>query len=200
MKYTIISSERSPFGRICRMFMAAHKIDFNFRILNIVDSKEDADALALETPINKIPILVIDGNQKIFDSRVIINYLVRKYNLPELSLEEENYVSAIYSCLDVSVILFLMKQSGYDLEAQNLYLTRQKARIPANLEFIKPWATHLNAMNPKDWNYASMSLYSYLYWVKMRARSINLEKYPHFLTFLDRFSGAAGVKESTFNN
>ncbi len=200
MSYTLISSERSPFGRICRIFMVAHKIDFEFRVLNIVDSKEDADALALETPINKIPILVIDGKQKIFDSRVIINYLVKKYHLPELTIDQENFVSVIYSCLDVSVILFLMKQSGYDLESHNLYITRQKERIPANLEFLKSWAAQLSPENPKDWNYASMSLFSFLYWAKMRARSVDFEKYPHFEIFLEKFAGAPGVIESNFKN
>ena len=180
--------------------MAAHKIDFELRILNIVDSKQDADALSLETPINKIPILVIDGDQKIFDSRVIINYLVKKYNLPPLTLDQENYVSVVYSCLDVSVILFLMKQSGYDLEAQNLYITRQKERIPANLEFLKSWMISLNPENLTDWNYASMSLYSFLYWAKMRARSVDFEKYPHFETFLEKFAHAPGVNESGFKN
>src|SRR5512138_3006560 len=112
MAYTLIGSERSPFVRICRMLMFQHGIDFNFRVLNFVDSKEDAIALANETPINKVPVL-IDGDQKIFDSRVIIHHLSKKHGLKDLSLEEENIISVIYGCLDSSVILFLMKRDGF---------------------------------------------------------------------------------------
>lgn len=198
MNYSLISSERSPFGRICRMFMIHHKLLFNFRILNFVDNKEDALALAKESPINKVPILVVDGSQKIFDSRVIINYLSKAHNVPDLSLEEENIVSAIYSCLDVSVILFLMKHNGYDLNADNLYLRRQKERIPHNLEYIKSWTEKLSPSNPSDWNYASMSLLSFLYWADIRARTIQLTDYPHFQKFIKNFSHAPGVQETGF--
>lgn len=197
--HTLITSERSPFGRICRMFMTTHQIPFQLQILNFIDDKQDATVLSQESPINKVPILVVDGSQKIFDSRVIMNYLIKQHRVKELSLEEENFVSAIYSCLDVSVILFLMKMSGYDLDAQNIYLSRQKDRIPRNLEYLKSWASELSPENPNDWNYASMSLFSFLYWTKVRARTVQLEEYPHFQRFLDLFANAPGVKESAFN-
>lgn len=200
MSYTLISSERSPFGRICRMLMHAHTIPFQFRVLNFLDNKESAEALARETPINKVPILVIDENQKVFDSRVIANYLIQKHGLRPLTLNEENLVSAVYSCLDVSVILFLMKHNGYDLEARNVYLDRQKERIPRNLDFIEPWAARLDPRDPADWNYASMSLYSFLYWAHVRAGTVRLEDRPRLGEFVDRFAGAPGVKETVFPN
>ena len=95
MTYTLITSDRSPFGRICRVFMLAHKINFELRLLNFVDSPKDALSLAKETPINKVPILTIDGKQKVFDSRVIINCLIKGHNLKPIDLEEENIISAI---------------------------------------------------------------------------------------------------------
>lgn len=199
MNYTLISSERSPFGRICRLFMAHHKINYDFQILNFVDNKQDAEKLAQETPINKVPLLIVDGSQKIFDSRVIMNYLIKKHGAKELSIEEENIVSAIYSCLDVSVILFLMKINGYDMSAENVYLRRQRERIPNNLEFIKSWALKLDPQDSTHWNFASMSLYSFLYWADVRAGTIQLSQYPHFQNFLERFANAPGIKETHFS-
>lgn len=198
MSYTLISSERSPFGRICRMLMIKHNIPHEFRILNFVDSPEDAKALAKESPINKVPILV-DGEQKIFDSRVIAHYLQKKHNLPELSVDEENIISALYSVMDVSVILFLMKMNGYDMSAKDTYLRRQKERIPSNLEYVKSWTEKLNPHRAEDWNMASMSLYSCLYWSHLRAGTLKLDQYPHFQKFLEQFSGFPGVKETSFN-
>jgi len=133
MAYTLISSERSPFGRICRMFMIRHAIDFDFRVLNFVDDQNAAIALAKETPINKVPILV-DNNQKIFDSRVIINHLIKKHRLPELSLQEENIISCIYSCLDAGVILFLMKKDGYDIGGPGFFFRTQPRTHPKQYE------------------------------------------------------------------
>ncbi|MBX9766235.1 MAG: glutathione S-transferase family protein [Bdellovibrionales bacterium] len=195
MAYTLITSERSPFGRTCRMFMHANNIPFELHILNFVDNAQDAQALSAESPINKVPILA-DGTQKIFDSRVIGNYLMAKHGIKPLTAEEENIVSAVYSCTDVSVTLFLMKNSGYDIQASNPYLNRQRERIPKNLDYIKPWTTSLRL---QDWNFASMSLYSFLYWAPRRAKTIELAKYPHFTEFLTKFAGAPGVKETTFS-
>src|SRR4051794_14617225 len=96
---TLISSERSPFGRICRMLMLKHQIPFEFQVLNMVDDAGAARKLASMTPINKVPIL-IEGTQKIFDSRVIVAHLTKYFRLPQLSLDEENLVSVIYSVLD----------------------------------------------------------------------------------------------------
>lgn len=195
MAYELITSERSPFGRICRIFMHNYKIGFDLRFLNFLDNREDAAALAQETPINKVPILVVNGIQKVFDSRVIINYLAKTHETRALCLEEENFVSAVYSCLDVSVILFLMKRNGYDLNADNAYLKRQAGRIPRNLEYLKPWAAKLDPNKPQDWSYASISLYCFLDWADKRAGTVQLKDHPELQGFHERFARAPGVLE-----
>lgn len=192
----LTTSERSPFGRICRLYMITHAIPFELRILNFVDDAVAANELRKETPINKVPILTTDDGSKIFDSRVIIEFLRKRNSLPELSLENENRVSAIYSCLDVSVILFLMRRSGYDLTASNFYLDRQKERLPRNLDYLRDWAEGLDPAKPADWNYASMSLLCFLEWASARAQTIDLAKEPVFEGFLRRFSRAPGVFET----
>lgn len=173
-----------------------NKIDFNFRVLNFVDNPDDAKNLSQETPINKVPLL-LDGDQKIFDSRVIVNYLTEKHGLPRLSIDEENIVSCIYSCLDSGVILFLMKRDGYDIDGPGFFLARQRERIPRNLEYITPWVRSLNPSSPKDWNYASMSLLSFLYWAQAR-ELLKMSDYPVMAEFMERFKDAPGVKETSF--
>ncbi len=139
MSYTILGSQRSPFVRICRMLMIQNSIACQFRVMNFVDDPAAAAALEKETPINKVPFL-LDGEQKIFDSRVIVNYLTGKHGLRQLTLDEENIVSAVYSCLDSGVILFLLKKDGFDVNGPGFFLARNRARIPSNLAFVTPWA------------------------------------------------------------
>lgn len=197
MSYVIIGSERSPFVRVCRMLMIQHAIPFQFRVLNFVDDPADAAALSKETPINKAPVL-LDGAQKIFDSRVIINYLARKHDLPPLTMDEENLLSAAYSCMDVGVMLFLMKRDGYDLSRGGSFLARNRERIPRNLEFMIPWAKTLDPSKPRDWNAASMSLFAFLHWGEVRAGVVEAARYPELTSFMERFRGAPGVKETSF--
>lgn len=196
MGYTLLGSVRSPFVRICRMLMIQNGIEFDFRGLNFVDDKVEAETLEKETPINKVPILV-DGEQKIFDSRVIVNHLTHKHALRKLTPNEENFVSAIYSCLDTGVILFLMKRDGFDMNHPGFFLSRQRKRIPTGLAYVIPWAESLNPTKPDNWNYASMSLYSFLYWGQAR-ELIKISDYPSLAAFMERFRHAPGVSETSF--
>lgn len=176
--------------------MIQQNITFNFKLLDFVNDEKDAFELSKITPINKVPLLK-DGDQIIFDSRVIMDYLSQKVGLPARSLDEENLVSVIYSCLDTSVILFLMRKDGFDIDAPGFFLSRQRARIPNNIKFLTPWAEKLSATNPSDWNYISMSLYSYLFWAQARD-VLNISDYPEMESFMTKFSNAAGVKETSF--
>lgn len=196
MRYTLVGSIRSPFVRACRMLMHQNGIDFDFRVLNFVDDPKDAEALARETPVNRVPIL-LDGAQKIFDSRVIVSHLTRTHGLRALSLDEENYVTAIYGGMDAAVALYLLKRDGIDVSGPGFYFARQRARIPASLAFVTPWARRLDASRADDWNYASMSLFSFLYWGEARG-SLTVTDYPELAAFAERFADAPGVRQTTF--
>lgn len=196
MAYTLIGSVRSPYVRVCRMLLLQNRIPFDFRVLNFVDDAADAAELSKETPINRVPILV-DGDQRIFDSRVIVNYLTKKHGLRPLSVEEENLVSVAYSCLDTGVTLFLMKKDGFDMSHPGFFLSRQRARIPANLAYLTPWARALDASRPDHWNYASMSLFAFLYWGQARG-VVDVGAYPELAAFQKRFEAAPGAQETTF--
>lgn len=193
MAYTLITSERSPFGRVCRMFMIQNRIPFELRILNFVDDVKAAAELAAESPVNKVPIL-IDNGEKVFDSRVIVNRLIHAHGLTPLTLEMENLVSVIYGALDAGVILFLMRKDGFDLGRGGFFISRNQKRITAALEYVTPWADKLDPA--KDWNYASMALHAFLEWAEQRAHLIELKDTPRLQNFYNRFAGAPGVEGS----
>lgn len=197
MAYTLLTSDRSPFGRICRMLMLHYKIPFELRAVNFLEDRNAAAILAEETPINKVPVLIVDG-QKLFDSRVIVNYLTRQHSLPELPFNEENIVSAIYSVLDTSVAFFLLRHDGFPAETPGNFFRRNRERIPANLHYLEPWAVKLDPGRERDWNYASMSLYSCVDWVERRAQTANFADYPALAEFKRKFANHPGVKETTF--
>jgi glutathione S-transferase len=179
------------------MFMLANGLEFKFEALNFVDDEKAAATLAKETPINKVPYLVA-GKDKIFDSRVIVNYLTQKHDLPPLILQEENLVSAIYSVMDSAVSLFLLKRDGLDINGRGNFLRRNRDRIPSNLEFITPWAKTLDPSDRKHWNYPAMSLYACLEWGERRAQMIRIQDHPVLLEFQRKFAQAPGVQATGF--
>jgi glutathione S-transferase len=161
----------------------------DFKTVNYLE-KNDADYLKSINPINKIPVL-IDQGQAIFDSRVIYNHLAKKYLWTPLTIEEENILSAIDAAMDTSINLFSLKRGGLDwTTTPNSYITRQEERIPLILKFISPWLA-----KPQSWNFVSMSLYSYLDWASFRGL-LDLSPYPEMQEFLNHWKNAPGVQET----
>lgn len=187
MSYTLIGSTTSPYVRKIRLLLH-EKIDYQFKTVNYME-KHDSDYLKSINPINKIPIL-IDRDQSIYDSRVIFNYLTEKYGWTTLTIKEENILSAIDALLDTSINLFSLKRGGLDINIPNSYITRQEERIPLIINFLAPWA-----LSVEEWNFLSMSLYSYLDWANFR-QQIKLSDYPEMVNFLERFHQSPGVHET----
>ncbi len=68
----LIASLTSPFARKVRVLLAEKKIPFEL----IVDIPWDADTEVPKfNPLGKIPVLVLEGGETLYDSRVIVEYL-----------------------------------------------------------------------------------------------------------------------------
>lgn len=68
----LIGSLSSPFARKVRVVLAEKRIDYEFVIETPADP---ANRIAEYNPLGKIPVLVTEDGSKLFDSRVIVEYL-----------------------------------------------------------------------------------------------------------------------------
>ncbi len=193
MNYTLIGSFTSPYVRKIRLLLFSLGT-YKFESINYLE-KKDGDYLKSINPINQIPIL-LDGETKIFDSRVIYNYLSKKHNLKPMTIEEENILSAIDAAMDTSINLFSLRRGGLDLNSGNSYVERQKERVPLILNWLTPWVKTLDQKNTPHWNFLTMSLYSYLFWGEYRG-ILDLTDFPEHKQFLEKFKNAPGVHETT---
>lgn len=68
----LIGSNTSPYVRKVRVVMAEKKLDYDYVLENVWS----ADTNILQSsPLGKVPCLVMEGGEAIFDSRVIVEYL-----------------------------------------------------------------------------------------------------------------------------
>ena len=193
MKYVLIGSVTSPYVRKMRLFLK-DLAPYDFKAINYLE-KNDSDYLKSVNPINKIPLL-IDGNQTIFDSRVIFNHLSKKHGLQPLTIDQENILSAIDGAMDTSINLFSLRRGGLDItKGDNPFIERQIERVPLIINFLKPWLSNLDPQNPKDWNFVSMSAYCYFYWANFRD-ILDLSPYPEVELFLKKFKNMPGIDET----
>ena len=191
MNYTLIGSLTSPYVRKIRLLL--HNTPYELKLVNYME-EEGNEYLKSINPVNKLPVL-IDEEKTILDSRVIFNYFVRKNKWKELTLDEENLLTIIDGAMDSSISLFMLRRGGLDLNAGNAHIERQKARVTHIMNYRTPWVRTLDEKNPVHWNFLTMSLYSYLYWVELREMH-SLDNYPDLKNFLDKFKNAPGVAET----
>ena len=67
----LIGSPTSPYVRKVRVVMAEKKLDFQL----VMEDVWHDDAILKSNPLGKVPCLVLDGGEAVFDSRVIVEYL-----------------------------------------------------------------------------------------------------------------------------
>ncbi|MES2186172.1 MAG: glutathione S-transferase N-terminal domain-containing protein [Pseudomonadota bacterium] len=68
----LIGSKASPYVRKVRVVMAEKKLDYQFVLENPWSSDT---AIGISNPLGKVPCLVMEGGEAVFDSRVIVEYL-----------------------------------------------------------------------------------------------------------------------------
>ncbi len=173
MNYQLYGSTTSPYVRKIRMFMMNQNIEFEFKNINILDPA-GAKILKEINPINKIPVLVFN-NQKIWESRVIFNFL----NTKKLNIEDENRLSLIDALIDTTINLYMMKRNNIVIDETNAFFQRQFQRIKDLLSLLDADVNHFN-----QWNYLSMSLYAYLDWAQFR-EFLQIDNYPNLKTFIE---------------
>jgi len=67
----LIGSPTSPYVRKVRAVLAEKKIEYEFA----VDVSGDENSVARWNPLGRVPVLILDDNTILFDSRVIVEYL-----------------------------------------------------------------------------------------------------------------------------
>ena len=173
----IYGSTTSPYARRLRIWLA--NVEHEFINLQIF-AGDDRKLLAKHNPTLKIPMLV-DGNNTVFDSRVIYRYLTEKFDYPNPSWEQENHLTLIDAANDSLVNLLMLQRSEIDTNEDKLYFNIQRERVDATLQ-------HLSELAEKghfsSWNYPSICLYCLLDWVQFRAVH-DLSNFSVLLSFLE---------------
>lgn len=121
----------SPFVRRVRIVAA----EVGEPIERIDTATDDGQAALREiTPIRKVPVAIVDG-RTLFDSRVIVDWLVTRYGWGDLdpprdSWRDQNLLNAVDAALDAVIQLFYLRRDGVAIDGTP-YAKRQTERADA---------------------------------------------------------------------
>jgi glutathione S-transferase len=151
----LIGSLNSPYVRKVRIVMAEKKLDYQF----VSEDVWGSDAILASNPLGKVPCLVMEGGEAVFDSRVIVEYLDARSPLARLipepnreRTEVRNWEALADGMIDAAILARLEANwPGRTAEQRSqLWIDRQMKKIDASLEAIstglaeKPWCSGIH--------------------------------------------------------
>jgi len=137
----LIGSLTSPYVRKVRVVLAEKKLDYQF----VLEDVWGSDAILAANPLGKVPVLVMEGGEAVFDSRVIVEYVDTLSPVGRLipqsgreRVEVRTWEALADGLLDAGVSARLERTwaGRADGERSEAWVARQMVRIHAALRSI----------------------------------------------------------------
>ena len=151
----LIGALTSPYVRKVRIVMAEKRLDYQF----VLEDVWNADTILKANPLGKVPCLVLEGGEAVFDSRVIVEYLDTRSPLNRLipesgreRTEVRTWEALADGVLDAAILARLEATwPGRSAEQRSqAWIDRQLSRVDAALVAMstglgdKPWCSGIH--------------------------------------------------------
>jgi len=150
----LIGSNTSPYVRKVRIVMAEKKLDYQY----VVEDVWANDNMLKSNPLGKVPCLVVEGVEAIFDSRVIVEYVDTLSPLSRLipasgreRVEVRTWEALADGVLDAAIAARLEANWAPRGESRSqAWIDRNMSRVAASLKSMsrglgeKPWCAGLH--------------------------------------------------------
>lgn len=152
----LIGSTTSPYVRKVRIVMAEKKLDYNFVI---EDAWSDQTRIGDANPLGKVPCLIMEGGEALFDSRVIVEYLDTLSPVGKLipgvgreRAEVKTWEALADGAMDAAILARMEATWAGRTDAQRspAWIERQLGKIHASLQAMskglgdKPYCTGIH--------------------------------------------------------
>jgi glutathione S-transferase len=146
----LLGAYTSPYVRKVRIVLAEKKLDYQFALEDVWGS----DAITSANPLGKVPCLVMEGGEAVFDSRVIVEYVDTLSPVGKLippsgreRIEVRTWEALSDGVLDAAILARMEQVWTGRTEAQRsqAWIDRQMSRVDAALAALskglgdKPW-------------------------------------------------------------
>jgi len=151
----LIGALTSPYVRKVRIVLAEKKLDYQFELEDVWNT----DAILKANPLGKVPCLVLEGGEAVFDSRVIVEFVDTRSPvsrlIPEASRERtevRTWEALADGVLDAAILARLEATwAGRSAEQRSqAWIERQMSRVDGALVAMstglgdKPWCSGIH--------------------------------------------------------
>ena len=133
----LIANPFSPYSRKVRIVLAEKRIDYDF----VVDNPGDAATrVPAYNPLGKIPVLVLDDDTTLFDSRVIVEYLDNASPVARLipddtrhRIQVRRWEALADGCTDAALAIVMEKRRPAEKQSAE-WIARQQGKVDRALK------------------------------------------------------------------
>jgi glutathione S-transferase len=175
----LIGSHTSPFARKVRIVLAEKKIEYDF----VIDSPwlEDSKVPAIN-PLGKIPVLVLDDETPLFDSRVIVEYIDnvtpnnKLFPTPNRERTEVKRWEALADGICEAGVAAFLEAKRPKGQKSNDWIERQRGKVMRSLEFMAEELGEKNFCMGTHFSMADVATGTALGYLSFRFTDINWQE------------------------
>ena len=199
----LIGSTTSPYVRKVRIVMAEKKLDYQF----LLDNVWSADTrIAASNPVGKVPCLVMEGGEAVFDSRVIVEYLDTLSPVGKLipstgreRAEVKTWEALADGLLDAAILVRLENtfEGRKPSERSQAWIDRQMDKVHASLKAMaqglgdKPFCSGIHL------SLSDIAVGCALGWLEFRFPDIGWRaEYPNLAKLMDKLAQRASFADT----
>ena len=190
----LIGSLTSPYVRKVRVVLAEKKLDYNF----VLEDVWGSDAILAANPLGKVPVLVMEGGEAVFDSRVIVEYVDTLSPVGKLipasgreRVEVRTWEALADGILDACVAARLEATWSGRTDAQRCqaWMDRQQTRIAAALKSVSQGLGEKPYCVGTHFSLADIAVGCALLWLEFRFPEIGWRtNYPNLGRLVDKLA------------
>ena len=167
----LIAALASPYSRKVRVVLAEKKIEYEFIIENPGDP---ATRVPEYNPLGKIPVLILDDNTTLFDSRVIVEYLDHASPVGRLIPDDtrartqtRRWEALADGCTDAANAVVVEKRRAADKQSAE-WIARQQGKIDRALKAMSEELGNRNWCSGDHYSLADIAVGCALGYLDMR--------------------------------
>jgi len=199
----LIGSATSPYVRKVRIVMAEKKLDFQFILEDVWAANTTITA---SNPLGKVPCLVMEGGEAVFDSRVIVEYLDTLSPVGKLiptqgreRAEVKTWEALADGLVDAAILARLEATWGGRTAKQrsDAWIDRQMGKIDATLKAMSTGLGDKAFCSGIHFSLSDIAVGCALGYLDLRFTQINWrEMYPNLTRLQDKLMQRASFAET----
>lgn len=189
------TSLSSPFGRKTRMAAARLGLLDKMDVVN-ADTVDPADPIRKDNPLGKIPALVLDNGQCIYDSRVILDYFDHAAGGGKIiPADWDGRLAAMRQqalgdgMMDAAVLIVYEARFRPQEMVYQQWIDRQREKLERSLAALAAGTT-VELPDPETFTVGSLTLACALGYIDLRKQVDWRGQYPVLVQWLDDFAAA----------